>query len=69
MKKNIHDLCSIYNSRAGVFNVFKAKDPQTYGEMEQGPPTIYILYTIAFYIKLGLVPCINIATLLLCIQY
>ena len=38
--------------------------------MEQGPPTIYsILYKIVFYIKLGLVPCLNIATLLICIQY
>ncbi|CAL8356039.1 unnamed protein product [Boreogadus saida] len=25
--------------RAGVFNVFQAKDPQTDGEMERGPPT------------------------------
>ena len=29
-------------SRAGVFNIFQAKVPQTDGEMEQGPPTIYI---------------------------
>ena len=27
-------------TRAGVFNVFQAKGPQTDGEMEQGPPTI-----------------------------
>ena len=26
-----------------VFNVFQAKDPQTDGQMERGPPT-YILY-------------------------
>ncbi|XP_053281737.1 NACHT, LRR and PYD domains-containing protein 12 isoform X3 [Pleuronectes platessa] len=32
-------------------------------------PKLYILYENVFYIKLGLVPCINIATLLLCIQY
>ena len=25
--------------RAGIFNVFQAKDPQTDGEMERGPPT------------------------------
>ena len=29
------------SSRSGVFNVFQARDPQTDGEMEQGPPTIY----------------------------
>ena len=32
-------------------------------------PLLYILHKIVFYIKLGLVPCINISTLLLCIQY
>ena len=39
-------------SIAGVFNVFPAKDPQTDGEMERGPPT-YILYKIVFHIKLS----------------
>ena len=37
----------------GVFNVFQAKDPQTDGEMERGPPT-YLLYKIVFDIKLFL---------------
>ena len=46
-----------YYNRAGVFNVFQAKDPQTNGEMERGPLTD--IYCSAMY------KC----TLLLCIQY
>ena len=35
---------AIYQHKSGVFNVFQAKDPQTDGEMEQGPPAyIYIV--------------------------
>ena len=32
------------NTRAAVFNVFQAKDPQTDAEMEQGPP--YYIYIV-----------------------
>ena len=32
-----------YHFNPGVFNIFQAKDPHTDGEMEQGPPTIYIV--------------------------
>lgn len=30
----------------GVFNIFQAKDPQTVGNTEQEPPTIYNMYNI-----------------------
>lgn len=30
--------------KSGVLNVFQAKDPQTGGEVEQGPPKMYIVY-------------------------
>ena len=54
-------------SKSGVFKVFHAKDPQT--ERWSRDPLLYRLYKIVFYIKLGLVQCVNIATLLMCIQY
>ena len=46
MNENTVMLGNIFKTQyfmPGVFNVFQAKDPQTDGEMEQGPPTIYIV--------------------------
>ena len=60
--------CCITTPKPGVFNAFQAKDPKLM-ERWSRDALIYILYKIVFYIKLGLVSCINIATLLLCIQY
>ena len=36
---------------AGVFNVFQAKDPQTDGEMERGPPTHIYCIKLCFILN------------------
>ena len=54
--------------RAGVFNVFQAKDPQTDGEMERGPPTYRLQLKLCFILNWSYSAMYK-CTLLLCIQY
>ena len=52
---------------SGVFNVFQAKDPQTDGEMERGPPSDIYCIKLCFILNWSYSAMYK-CTLLLCIQ-